>query len=329
MEGLWYCKATRSNTLEKIPCTAYDAHMNKKRVAVLIPCYNEEKTIGKVVDDFKKALPEAQIFVYDNNSTDNSEKIAVECGATVRNELRQGKGYVVQRMFMDIDADIYIMVDGDDTYPAEEIRALIKPIESGIADMVVGDRLKDLQDGEMKSLNLFGNKLIRSFLNTLFRVELRDILSGYRVFNREFVRNVPIRSEGFEIETEITLKALERDMRIVEVPISFQDRPDGSFSKINHFGDGIRIFRTMLRILRDYRPFVFFTAVATALFVPAGVFGYIVIDQYLKTGLVDRIPLWITAIFLTLISLLFFVTGFILRSINQRIDDVEDLLKKR
>lgn len=303
--------------------------MNEKKIAVLIPCYNEEKTIGKVVDDFKKALPEADIFVYDNNSTDKSCEIAKEKGAIIRNELRQGKGYVVRRMFIDIDADIYIMVDGDDTYPAEEVRKLMKPIEDGVADMVVGDRLQNLEEGEMKSLNLFGNKMIRSFLNMLFRANLRDILSGYRVFNKEFVRNVPIRSEGFEIETEITLKALERDMRIFEVPTSFQDRPDGSHSKINHVSDGIRIMRTMLRILRDYRPFVFFTGLSTLLFIPAAVSGFIVIDQYLKTGLVDRIPLWITSIFLILISLLFFVTGFILRSVNQRIDDVEDLLKKR
>lgn len=303
--------------------------MNEKKIAVLIPCYNEEKTIGKVVDDFKKALPEANIFVYDNNSTDKSCEIAKEKGAIIRNELRQGKGYVVRRMFIDIDADIYIMVDGDDTYPAEEVRKLMKPIEDGVADMVVGDRLQNLEEGEMKSLNLFGNKMIRSFLNMLFRANLKDILSGYRVFNKEFVRNVPIRSEGFEIETEITLKALERDMRIFEVPTSFQDRPDGSHSKINHVSDGIRILRTMLRILRDYRPFVFFTGLSTLLFIPAAVSGFIVIDQYLKTGLVDRIPLWITSIFLLLISLLFFVTGFILRSVNQRIDDVEDLLKKR
>ena len=299
------------------------------KIAVLIPCYNEEQTIGLVVRDFKKALPGADVFVYDNNSSDKTQEIAQKHGAIIREEKRQGKGFVVRRMFTDIDADVYIMVDGDDTYPADHINQLMKPILDGMADMTVGDRLKDIQTGQMKSLNLFGNKVIRSFLNTLFRSDLQDILSGYRVFNREFVRNVPIRSEGFEIETELTLKALERDMRIVEVPITFKDRPDGSFSKINHLADGIRIFRTILKILRDYRPFVFFSILSFLLFIPAAISGYAVIEQYVQTGMVDRIPLWITSIFLTLISLLFFVTGFILRSINHRIDDVEDLLKKR
>lgn len=299
------------------------------KIAVLIPCYNEEKTIGSVVKDFKQALPDADVFVYDNNSSDKTCEIAKEHGAIIRQEKRQGKGFVVRRMFADIDADVYIMVDGDDTYPVDHIHKLMKPVLDGTADMTVGDRLKDIQSGQMKSLNLFGNKIIRSFLNTLFRSDLKDILSGYRVFNRDFVRNVPIRSEGFEIETELTLKALERDMRIVEVPITFKDRPEGSFSKINHVADGIRIFRTILKILRDYRPFVFFSVLSFLLFLPAAAFGYIVIEQYIQTSMVDRIPLWITSIFLTLISLLFFVTGFILRSINHRIDDVEDLLKKR
>lgn len=299
------------------------------KIAVLIPCFNEEKTIGKVVCDFKKTLPEAEIYVYDNNSTDSSRKKALENGAKVVGEIRQGKGFVVRQMLRDVKADYYLLVDGDGTYLASDAKKLLEPLFKNEADMTVGNRLVSKNDSGMKSMNLYGNKIIKGFLNLLFKTNLKDVLSGYRGFSYFFANNVPIRSKGFEIETELTLKALEGNLKLKEIPISYLERPKGSYSKLRRFPDGFRILKTIVVILRDYRPMVFFFMLSFFLLIPAFISGEIVLSKYLATGLVDRIPLWILSIFFFIASLLFFVTGFILKSTQERISDVEELLKRK
>lgn len=297
------------------------------RIAVLIPCYNEELTIAKVVGEFRSQLPTATIYVFDNNSTDRTIEIAREAGAVVLRERRQGKGFVVQSMFRSVEADIYIMVDGDDTYPASEVRRLMQPVLQGEADMAVGSRLHAGSDGAFRRLNLLGNQVFLSTLNLIFRVKLMDILSGYRVFSRSFVKTVALVGGGFEVETELTIKALEAGFRIAEVPVDLTQRPEGSYSKIRPFQDGLRILCMIFALFRDYKPLTFFGTVAIMLVVLGCVPGAVVIVEYLRTGLVPRIPSAILAVGLILSGMLMATVGILLHSITRRIREIEYQLR--
>jgi glycosyltransferase involved in cell wall biosynthesis len=297
------------------------------RVAVLIPCYNEELTIGKVVQNFRAELPAADIYVFDNNSTDRTVEIARAAGARVTFERRQGKGYVVQRMFQEVDADVYIMVDGDDTYPAADVHKLIAPIVAGEADMVVGSRLTDKSDSEFKALNRLGNKFFLAAINFIFKVRLSDILSGYRVFSRSFVKNIPLFGGGFETETELTLKALARGYQIVELPVNLGKRPEGSFSKIRILQDGVLILNTILALFRDYKPLTFFGVIGLFLIALGFVPGTVVILEFIKTGLVPRLPSAVLAVGLVLAGLLSITVGLVLHTITRRFQELEHQLR--
>ena len=229
------------------------------KTAVLIPCYNEEITIEKVIKDFKKELPDAEIYVYNNNSKDKTAEIAEKNGAIVRHEYRQGKGNVVRSMFREIDADIYVMVDGDDTYPAEEVHKLIKPVVDGEADMVIGDRLTNgtYQKENKRHFHEFGNNLVKKSINVAFKTDLKDIMTGYRVFNKLFVKTMPVMSPKFEIETEMTIHALDKNFLIEEIPVTYRDRPEGSVSKLNTYSDGFKVLKTIFNLYKNYRPMPF------------------------------------------------------------------------
>ena len=285
-----------------------------KKIAVLIPCYNEELTVEKVVLDFKRELPNADVYVYNNNSTDKTEELAKKAGAIVVNEYKQGKGNVVRSMFRQIDADIYVMVDGDDTYPAPEVHKLIEEVELGKADMVIGDRLSNgtYTSENKRSFHNFGNNLVKNTINFIFKTHLKDIMTGYRVFNREFVKNFPVLCKGFEIETEMTFHALDRNYRIVEIPINYKDRPEGSESKLNTFSDGFKVLHTIFSTFKDYKPFAFFTILSALLIVVALIIGVPLFVEYFSTGLVTKFPRGIVATGLVIIALLFFVSGIIL-----------------
>lgn len=283
-----------------------------QRIAVLIPCYNEAQSIGKVVADFKAALPEAVVYVYDNNSTDGTAQIAAEAGAVVRHEPRQGKGNVVRRMFREIEADCYLMADGDGTYPAQAAAEMVKPVIDNGIDMVIGDRLSTTYFSENKRpLHNLGNKLVRGLINRLWNVQIHDIMTGYRAFSRRFVKLFPVMSEGFEIETEMTIHALDKRFDIVEIPIAYSDRKEGN-SKLNTVKDGLKILKIIFSLFKNYRPMLFFgtlavvlLAVAVGLFIP-------VLTEYLKIGLVPRFPTLITSGFLALAGLLSLFTGLCL-----------------
>ena len=279
-----------------------------KKIAVLIPCYNEELTVEKVIKDFKKELPEADIYVYDNNSKDKTAEIAQNAGAIVKHEYRQGKGNVVRTMFMDIDADIYVMVDGDDTYPAEEVHKLIKPIEEERADMVIGDRLTNgtYQKENKRHFHEFGNNLVRKSINILFNTKLKDIMTGYRVFNKTFVKNMPVLSPKFEIETEMSLHALDKKFIIEEIPLVYRDRPEGSTSKLNTIGDGIKVVKTIVKMFKDYKPLKFFGVIAAILFIIGLAFGIPVIVEFFKTRYITKVP---TAVLATGIMILAVIVG--------------------
>ncbi len=279
-----------------------------KKIAVLIPCYNEELTVEKVIKDFKRELPEADIYVYDNNSKDKTAEIARNAGAIVKHEYRQGKGNVVRTMFMDIDADIYVMVDGDDTYPAEEVHKLIKPIEEERADMVIGDRLTNgtYQKENKRHFHEFGNNLVRKSINVLFNTKLKDIMTGYRVFNKTFVKNMPVLSPKFEIETEMSLHALDKKFIIEEIPIVYRDRPEGSTSKLNTIGDGIKVVKTIVKMFKDYKPLKFFGVIAAILFIIGLAFGIPVIVEFFKTRYITKVP---TAVLATGIMILSVIVG--------------------
>lgn len=279
-----------------------------KKIAVLIPCYNEELTVEKVIKDFKRELPEADIYVYDNNSKDKTAEIARNAGAIVKHEYRQGKGNVVRTMFMDIDADIYVMVDGDDTYPAEEVHKLIKPIEEERADMVIGDRLTNgtYQKENKRHFHEFGNNLVRKSINVLFNTKLKDIMTGYRVFNKKFVKNMPVLSPKFEIETEMSLHALDKKFIIEEIPIVYRDRPEGSTSKLNTIGDGIKVVKTIVKMFKDYKPLKFFGVIAAILFIIGLAFGIPVIVEFFKTRYITKVP---TAVLATGIMILSVIVG--------------------
>lgn len=298
------------------------------KVAVLIPCYNEEITIKKVIEDFKKELPNSEIFVYNNNSKDRTEEIAKYAGATVINEYKQGKGNVIRSMFRDINADIYVMVDGDDTYPANEVHKLIDVVESGKADMVIGDRLSNgtYKSENKRSFHGFGNSLVKNTINFLFKVKLNDIMTGYRVFNKDFVKNFPVLSKGFEIETEMTFHALDRNYKIVELPIIYRDRPEGSTSKLNTISDGTKVLFTIFRMFKDYKPFAFFGIIATIILLVAIILGLPLFVEYFKTGLVTKFPRGIVATGLVICSLLLYCVGSILDTVvRQHKEDLEIL----
>jgi len=286
--------------------------MNK--IAVLIPCYNEELTIAKVIKDFQQELPQAVIYVYDNNSNDKTAKIAQEYGAIVKKEYRQGKGNVVRSMFVDIDADIYVMIDGDDTYPANFVHDLIDPVKQGEADMVIGDRHSNgtYKEENKRALHNFGNNLVKNLINILFHAHLKDIMTGYRVFNKKFVKNMAVNSDGFEIETEMTLHALDKKFLIKEIPIEYRDRPEGSFSKLNTYSDGMKVLKTIMWLFKDYKPLAFFAFVSLLFFILGLLVGIPVLLEFLETSFVTKIPSAILSVGLMIISVLALFSGFIL-----------------
>jgi glycosyltransferase involved in cell wall biosynthesis len=298
------------------------------RVAILIPCYNESATIQKVVADFRQELPEATIYVYDNNSDDGTGEIARDAGAVVVQEPRQGKGFVVQAMFRDIDADIYVLVDGDDTYPASEVHRLLSPIRNCKADMVVGARLSPESHSEFKPTNLLGNYLLRAAVRTCFRTSTVDLLSGYRAFSASFVRTMPLFGGGFEVETELTIKALQGGYRVVDFPISAVARGENSYSKIRHRRDGVAILTTILALFRDYRPLTFFGGAGLLIMLLALIPGSIVIVEYLETGLVQRLPSAVLAVAMVLAGMLLCFVGLILHAMLRRFQELDHLLRR-
>lgn len=284
----------------------------KPAVAVLLPCYNEEVTIGKVVRDFKAALPDATIYVYDNNSTDRTAEIAMAEGAVVRKEPRQGKGNVIRAMFEDIDADVYIMSDGDDTYPADAAPAMVDKILEGY-DMVIGDRLSSTYFQENKRpFHNFGNRLVRGSINGLFHAHVTDIMTGYRAFSFTFVKTYPVLSRGFEVETEMTIHSLNNNLRLYEMPIQYRDRPEGSVSKLGTVGDGIRVMSTIFRMIREYKPLPFFGGLGLVLDVIGLVLCGNVVIEFWHTGLVVRFPTLIGSVMLILAGLLLMAAGILL-----------------
>ena len=292
----------------------------KDTIAVLIPCYNESATVEKVVRDFRRVLPEAAIYVYDNNSTDGTAELAEKAGAIVRRERAQGKGNVIRRMFREIDADCYIMVDGDDTYPAESARQMADLVLHEQADMVVGDRLSSTYFEENKRpFHNMGNSLVRASINRLFASDIQDIMTGYRAFSYGFVKTYPVLPGGFEIETDMTIHAIYRRMRVENVVIEYRDRPEGSVSKLNTVQDGARVLRTILRLFKNYKPFPFFSLLAAVLFALSALFMVPVLMEFVHTGLVPRFPTLIACCFTMLAALQLFVAGLIL-SMSQEKD---------
>lgn len=286
-------------------------------IAVLIPCYNESQTIEKVVTDFRKALPEAMVYVYDNNSTDGTDEIARKAGAVVRYEHLQGKGNAVRSMFRDIDAKCYIMVDGDDTYPADSAREMADQVLKNDADMVVGDRLSSTYFSENKRpFHNFGNTLVRGTINRLFATDINDIMTGYRAFSFGFVKTFPVLSKGFEIETEMSIHAADKNLHVANVVINYKDRPDGSESKLNTFSDGLRVLRTIFSLYRTYKPFGFFGIISLILVVLGIGFMIPVLIDYFKTGMVGRFPTLIGSGFILVAAILSFFCGLILKTMT-------------
>lgn len=293
------------------------------RIAVLIPCYNEEPTVAQVVEQFRAELPGAKVYVFDNNSSDRTAAEARRAGAIVLSERRQGKGYVVQAMFRRIDADFYVMVDGDGTYPPAAIHGLLAPVVSGDVDMVIGSRLHADSQSQFKQMNRLGNRLVRALLNFIFHVQLTDILSGYRVFNRRFVKGLPLFGGGFEIETELTIKAVQRGYRVLEMPVDLSHRPAGSHSKIQFMRDGFLILNTTLALFRDYKPLTFFGSAGLILILLGLIPGGMVFIQFIKTGLVPRLPAALLSVALILCGGISMTVGLILHSIARRSQELE------
>lgn len=289
------------------------------KIAVLIPCYNESQTIEKVVTDWKKELPEAVIYVYDNNSTDNTAEIARNAGAVVRYEYQQGKGNVIRRMFREIDAECYIMVDGDDTYPAEFGREMASKVLERKVDMVVGDRLSSTYFEENKRpFHNFGNSLVRGTINRLFKSNIRDIMTGYRAFSYPFVKTFPVLSKGFEIETEMSIHAVEKNMLVENVIIEYRDRPEGSESKLNTYSDGAKVLGTIARLYKNYRPFRFFGILALVLMIISAIMFVPVLVTYIQTGLVPNFPTLIVSGFVALAAIQSFFAGLILTTLVEK-----------
>ena len=293
-----------------------------EKIAILIPCYNEEITIEKVVSDFKRELPEASIYVYDNNSIDNTIELAKKAGAIIKKESIQGKGNVIRRMFREIDAECYLMVDGDDTYSAKFAREMVDMVLNEDADMVVGDRLSSTYFTENKRpFHNFGNSLMRFCINLLFKSDIKDIMTGYRAFSYNFVKTFPVMSKGFEIETEMSIFAIDKRMKIKNIIIDYSDRPEGSYSKLNTFSDGFKVIWTMLKMLRNYRPMFFFNIISMVLFILSIIFVIPVLKTYFTTGTVERFPTLFVCCFTYLASLLSFFVGLILNSIKNKEDE--------
>lgn len=289
------------------------------KIAVLIPCYNESQTIAKVVTDFRAVLPEAVIYVYDNNSTDESVRLAREAGAVVRHEYKQGKGNVIRRMFREVDAQCYLMVDGDDTYPAENAPEMARLVLERQADMVVGDRLSSTYFTENKRpFHNTGNSLVRFCVNHLFKSDIRDIMTGYRAFSYQFVKTYPVLAKGFEIETEMTIHAVDKNLQVENVVVDYRDRPKGSVSKLNTVSDGMRVLRTIGSLFRDYRPLQFFSALAAVLLVVSLGFFIPVLVEYTQTALVPRIPTLIVCGFTAIAGALAFFAGLELESARKK-----------
>jgi len=300
-----------------------------KKVVILIPCYNEELTIATVINNFKKELPNASIYVYDNNSTDRTAEIAHNNGAIVKREYRQGKGNVIRSMFREIEADIYVMVDGDDTYPSECITSMILPVEMGSADMVVGDRHSNgtYAQQNKRYFHNIGNHLVKIIINKLFNSSLKDIMSGYRVFNRTFVKSIPILSSGFQVETEMTLHALDKRFLIKEISIEYRDRPEGSYSKLNTIKDGIKVIKTIFWVFKDFKPLLFFTVLSLMLFVIGIIIGIPVINEFMTNHFILKIPSAILATGLIILSTLSFTCGLILNTtVKQHRENYEIML---
>ena len=302
------------------------------RIAVLIPCYNEAATIGKVVDDFRARLPEAAIYVFDNRCTDDTARIARSRGATVIREPRPGKGHVVEAMFDGVEADVFVMVDGDDTYPADRVNDLLAPVLAGDADMAVGSRraVQDESAGRaFRPLHGFGNRLVRRLINAVFHAELTDILSGYRAFNRRVVRAIPVVSSGFEVETELTIQLLYYDLKLVEVPVPYRSRPEGSDSKLRTFRDGFRVLWKLFSLVRAFKPLTFFGALAIVLFVLGLLAGIGPVQDFIETHEVRRFPRAILATGLMILAALSGFVGLMLHAINWRFKELHNVLIRR
>ena len=292
---------------------------DNKKIAILIPCYNEAKTIEKVVKDYRKVLPNADIYVYDNNSKDGTDEIARSAGAIVRYEYRQGKGNVIRTMFREIDADCYLMIDGDDTYPAENAKEMCDLVLEGKADMVIGDRLSSTYFTENKRpFHNFGNKIVRWLINTLFKNNIKDIMTGYRAFSYDFVKGFPVLSKGFEIETEMTIHAVDKNFKLVEIPVTYRDRPEGSVSKLNTYSDGMKVLKMIATLFKEYKPFWFFGLFACILLVLSFGMGFPVVLEYFHTGLVPRFPTLIVSSILLVLSIVLWITGIILEVIAKK-----------
>lgn len=290
-----------------------------KKIAVLIPCYNESKTIEKVVKDYKKALPEADIYVYDNNSKDHTDEIAKKAGAIVKYEYRQGKGNVIRSMFRDIDADCYLMIDGDDTYPAENAREMCDLVLNGRADMVIGDRLSSTYFTENKRpFHNFGNRIVRLLINKLFNNHIKDIMTGYRAFSYDFVKGFPVLSKGFEIETEMTIHAVDKNYKLVEIPVTYRDRPEGSVSKLNTYSDGMKVLKTIAVLFKEYKPMGFFGLISILLVLISLIFLIPPFAGYFATGEVAKFPSLIVGCFIFLTSILSLMCGIILQVIVKK-----------
>lgn len=284
-----------------------------RKIAILIPCYNESKTIAKVVKDYHRMLPDAEIYVYDNNSSDGTDQIAREAGAIVRYERRQGKGNVIRTMFREIEADCYLMIDGDDTYPAENAPEMVSLVLDQHVDMVIGDRLSSTYFTENKRpFHNSGNMLVRNLVNGLFHGNVTDIMTGYRAFSRTFVKTFPVLSKGFEIETEMTIHALDKNLSLASIPVGYRDRPQGSESKLNTVSDGCRVLKTIVRLFKDYKPLLFFGLLSLIVFAVALILFIPVFIEYGRTGLVRRLPTLVTAGLMGMAALLLLVCGLIL-----------------
>ena len=289
------------------------------KIAVLIPCYNESKTIKKVVEDYKKALPDADIFVYDNNSSDHTDEIAKEAGAIVRYEYKQGKGNVIRSMFRQIEADCYLMIDGDDTYPAENAKEMCDLVLSGKADMVIGDRLSSTYFTENKRpFHNFGNRIVRLLINKLFNNHIKDIMTGYRAFSYDFVKGFPVLSKGFEIETEMTIHAVDKNYKLVEMPVTYRDRPEGSVSKLNTYSDGMKVLKTIAVLFKEYKPMGFFGLISILLVLISLIFLIPPFAGYFATGEVAKFPSLIVGCFILLTSILSLMCGIILQVIVKK-----------
>ncbi|WP_085994096.1 glycosyltransferase family 2 protein [Oceanobacillus senegalensis] len=289
------------------------------QIAVLIPCYNEEQTVGAVIQDFQKELPEATIYVYDNNSKDRTSEVAAAHGAVVKKEIRQGKGNVVRSMFREIEADCYVMVDGDDTYPAHFVHQLIEPIKNNEANMVIGDRLSNgtYTEENKRPMHNFGNNLVKGCINFLYKSDVKDIMTGYRAFDSLFVKSMPVMSPGFEIETEMTIHALENRLAIKEIPIEYRDRPEGSESKLNTVSDGLKVLGTIFTLFKEYKPMIFFS-IWSLIFLFFGLaVGMPVIAEFVWTGYIFKIPSAILAVGLIILSVLSFICGLILDTVAE------------